>query len=188
MTNNLNYPFSLYIGKQYFNRQLLIYGGLALAFAAVFIWQCYSYLYGEYYYPQVILVMPFAFIAVLVFLIRETIRYKSKKPFATITQEGILFSTKPFSSYGMIRWENVTALQEQAQAESKTGRNLALYVENPDVYINAIAGRLKRRSFVKLFNNQGGALAVLNASMFNVEKAELKQIISDSIAAVKQNN
>ena len=188
MTHTLNYPFNFFVCKQYYNKQLLIYGGLALAFAAVFIWQCYSYFYGEYYYPQVILVMPFAFIAVIVFLIKETVRYKSRKPFASITQEGILFSTKPYSAYGIIRWKDVIAVREQAQAESKNGRNLAIYVKDPDFYLKAINGILKRRAVKKLFNNQGGALAILNMSMFDLDKVELKQFISDTIAATKETN
>jgi len=186
MTNDLNYPFDLRVGKKYFQKQMLIYAGLAALMVIAFLWQCYSYMYGDYYYPKVILVAPLAFIAFVVLTIKEVVSYKSKNPIASITQEGIQFYNKPCNACGLIQWSDVANIQEFA--EGRKGRKFAIYVNDLNVYINLINSNSKRKALVKFCKNQGGALAMLSTTMFDVNPADLKKFINDSIAAAKQDN
>jgi hypothetical protein len=174
------------MGKRYYQQQMLIFGVLILLSVAAFLWQSYSYLYGEYYYPKLLLLAILGFIALTVAIITTTIRYKSGKVLITITQQGIQFYNKPFNACGLILWCDVIAVQELA--EGSKGRKFAIFVKDPDVYINAIQSSFKRRSLAKFRKNQGGALVTLQASIFDVDTAELKKFITDSVAAAKPNN
>lgn len=179
LTDLLHLPLELVISKKYFQKQMLIYSSFAALCIILFLWECYDYLYKDYYYPQIIILAPIVFIVLIVLIIQEIIRYKLGKPEAILTKQGIQFHKKPLNAIGLIQWQDVINCQEMAVGLN--GRKFAFFVKNNDAYINAINGWFKKRAVLKSVKRQGGALAILKANMLDVNAAGLKKLITDSI-------
>ena len=155
--------------------------GLALYFLFLLLsiwgfWHGSGHLFTqEYYYPEVVALMPVCFIVFLVLLFKQIQLLGYHEPVIVLNEAGIQFMQKPFGEMGIIAWEDVTGCSDRT-AQSYSGRLLFVSVRDTSPYTARIADPAVRSKFIKKCQSRR-ALLWTEAGHLNCDITELKRTI-----------
>nr|WP_199002239.1 hypothetical protein [Flavobacterium sp. ASV13] len=177
---------NIYISKKKVRNNIIAYSFFILFFLWGFWYGTGKFFTEDFYYPSMILLMPFCVFAMLIVLIKE-IRFLSKNtPFITLSDEGIRFYGKYPDQIGVLKWEDTERCADININGFLSENYLIVYANNPLNYTQKIKEGLQRHRYFKNSKKTENALLWVETRRLNCNLIELKKQIFQMIDANKK--
>ncbi len=172
----MHFPQYICLNKKGIQIRIILYILITLAF----LWGLWigtgKFFTEESYDSEMFFFMPIAILFMVYLIIKELIKLRTKDPVIILSNEGVQFTDKSFSEFGIVKWEHITSCYDENYGRY-TEPCFHIKVSDNEFYISKIKDKKTRDAFRKLSNTKNGSLLWAEVRLLNCNIIELKKVI-----------